>query len=384
MSLRSLFVMSVFLFGSTIFYAQQTINATLEHDSLTREYIIYLPADYSESEKLPMVFNFHGFTSDAVSQMFYGDFREIADREKFIVVHPQGTVQQASGETYWNAQWDDGPDDIGFTAALIDSMIINYEVNENRVYSTGMSNGGFMSYTLACELSDKIAAIASVTGTMTTLQVSTLCDSENTTPIMEIHGTADAVVPYGGDGNFMAPVDNVIDYWVENMNCNATPFSENLADSNMGDGSTVERYVYSSCDEDSSVELLKVIGGGHTWPGSAFVFGSTNLDINASEEIWRFFSQYELDGLISSDRQLSVEVDELAVFPVPAYDQLQLQFSSDSERSLRVYGVNGNLLLTKQLYAQSESIDIDSLAPGIYYLLIETGDHFISETFAKE
>jgi polyhydroxybutyrate depolymerase len=90
--------------------------------------------------------------------MFYGDFRTIADTAGFLLVHPLGTLDP-TGTTYWNSGWGGTVDDIGFTGALIDSIAEAYSVNLDRVYSTGMSNGGFMSYTLACSLSDRIAAI---------------------------------------------------------------------------------------------------------------------------------------------------------------------------------------------------------------------------------
>jgi len=160
--------------------AQQTINASINHDNLERSYIIYIPESYTGDDPVPVVLNFHGYTSNAQDQMGYGDFRTVADQENFLVVHPQGTIDPSSGQTFWNAQWFlDGVDDIGFVSALIDSLAGEYNIDLSRVYSTGMSNGGFLSHTLACELSDKIAAIASVTGSMTIIQTSLTCNPAN-------------------------------------------------------------------------------------------------------------------------------------------------------------------------------------------------------------
>jgi len=151
--------------------AQQTINGTLEHDGLMREYILYVPANYTGTEEVPLLFNFHGYGSNASQQMFYGDFRPIADTEGFIIVHPMGTVDN-TGTTHFNVGWGTSTiDDVGYTEALIDDLSSNYPIDAKRIYSTGMSNGGFMSYTLACELSDRIAAIASVTGTMNSMEL---------------------------------------------------------------------------------------------------------------------------------------------------------------------------------------------------------------------
>ena len=148
--------------------SQQTINASITHGGLQRDYILYVPTSYSAATSAPLVFNFHGYTSNANEQMWYGDFRPIADTAGFIIVHPNGTLDN-SGTSHWNVGWGGSTvDDIGFTESLIDNLSATYNIDNNRIYSTGMSNGGFMSYQLACELSDRIAAIASVTGSMST------------------------------------------------------------------------------------------------------------------------------------------------------------------------------------------------------------------------
>ncbi|MEL6972721.1 MAG: PHB depolymerase family esterase, partial [Bacteroidota bacterium] len=147
-------------------YGQQIINSSIQFDDLERTYLLYVPPSYTGDESVPLVLNFHGYTSNSGEQFFYSDFRAVADLNNFLVVHPQGT-QDSEGNTHWNVGWGGSTvDDVGFTAALIDSLAAEYNINPERIYSTGMSNGGFMSYQLACELSDRIAAIASVTGTM--------------------------------------------------------------------------------------------------------------------------------------------------------------------------------------------------------------------------
>ena len=144
---------------------QQTIDGSITFAGIQRDYILYVPEIYTPGEAVPLILNFHGYTSNAFEQLNYGEFRPIADTAGFIVVHPMGTVDLL-GNTHWNVGWGTSSvDDLGFTAALIDSLSAEYSINQDRIYSTGMSNGGFMSYHLACELSERIAAIASVTGT---------------------------------------------------------------------------------------------------------------------------------------------------------------------------------------------------------------------------
>ena len=178
--------------------AQQTIEDTIMYDGRMRTFILYVPESYQADVPAPLVLNFHGYTSNNLEQMFYGDFRPIADTAGFLIVHPMGTVDLL-GNTHWNVGWGSSTvDDVGFTNALLDTLSAEYNINQDRIYSTGMSNGGFMSYRLACELSNRIAAIASVTGAMTINTPST-CSPEHPMPVMEIHGTADSTVPYNGN-----------------------------------------------------------------------------------------------------------------------------------------------------------------------------------------
>jgi len=279
--------------------AQQTINGSVIHDGIQRDYILYIPAIYDGSADFPLVLNFHGFGSNANEQMFYGDFRDIADTEGFLLVHPQGT--SLNGSQYWNvgSPGSSGStiDDVGFTEALIDELANLYTINLDRVYATGMSNGGFMSFLLSCQLSEKIASIASVTGSMT-LDTYDNCNAQHPTPILQIHGTSDNIVPYNGNTGSLS-IDDVISYWVNYNNCDTNPTITTFPDLDPSDGSIVEHIVYTGGDNASTTEHMKVIGGGHTWPGSVFILPGTNQDINASNEIWEFFSRFDINGSLS-------------------------------------------------------------------------------------
>ncbi len=271
--------------------AQQTINGSITHGGLQRDYILYVPATYSAGTAVPLVFNFHGYTSNASQQIWYGSFTEIADTAGFIVIHPEGTLDN-SGNTHFNVGWGGSTvDDIGFTSALIDSISAEYSIDQNRVYSTGMSNGGYFSYHLACNLSVKIAAIASVTGAMSQY-TQAICNPSHPTPVMEIHGTADLTVPFND-------IISGLGYWRNYNNCNPIADTTIIPDLVLGDWSTVEHIVFDNGDNGVTTDLFKVINGEHTWPGSNFTMGVTNYDINASVEIWKFFSRYDINGLIS-------------------------------------------------------------------------------------
>lgn len=269
---------------------------SLKHDGIEREYNLYIPEGYDENTNWPLVINLHGRGSEMVEQMIYSGFNDLADEHKFMVAYPQGLVATTAGinATHWNADFGTGVDDVGFIDAMIEEIFNDFGLDNSRVYSTGMSNGGFMSYTLACQLSDRIAAIASVAGSMSGLGVQN-CNPERQVPVMEFHGTMDEVVPFEGISGGILPVPDVVDFWVNNNGCDNENFiEEELADIDKADSSTVTLYHYNLCDENNEVLLYKINNGGHTWPGSfnIAIFGNTNQDIDASALIWEFFNSY--------------------------------------------------------------------------------------------
>ena len=132
-ALLLLVLSSVFSISS---YSQETITAAITHDGIERSYILYVPANYTGKKPVPLLLNFHGYTSNATEQMFYGDFRPIAEEEGFLIVHPNGTLD-FSGNTHFNVGWGGSTvDDIGFTSALLDTIIAEYKIDKKRIYST--------------------------------------------------------------------------------------------------------------------------------------------------------------------------------------------------------------------------------------------------------
>jgi len=279
--------------------AQQTINDSIFYNNVYRSYIAYIPAIYNSSYSTPLLFNLHGRTGTALGAMYQADFRDIADSANFIIVHPQGLLDSA-GDTHWNVG-QSAVDDIGFLNSLYSYIVSNYNINLDKVYSAGMSNGGYMSYYLACNMSDKIAAIASVTGAMGPYTQLT-CNPMHPTPVLEIHGTEDTIV------SFNAMIPGIL-YWRDYNNCNLIADTTIIQDLVLGDFSTVKHIVYNNGANGVTSELFKVIGGEHTWPGSSFSIGITNYDIDASVEIWKFFSRYDINGLISTTSSVA-EVKE--------------------------------------------------------------------------
>ncbi len=355
--------------------AQTTLSGTIQSGGLTREYLLYVPAIYNGATAVPLVLNLHGYTSNNLAQSLYGDFRAIADTANFLIVHPNGTLD-AQGSRFWNTfGGSSSVDDVAFLSHLIDSLQAVYNIDPNRIYSTGMSNGGFMSYALACELNDRIAAIASVTGSMTAANLAA-CQPDRPVPVMEIHGTADNTVPYNGSAfsGFVA-IPTLVAAWVDFNNASPTPTVTQVPNTNTGDGSTVEHYRYTGGDLGSTVEHYKVIGGGHTWPGAVFNIGVTNQDINASREIWRFFRSYRLDELTA------VAAPETAgawsAFPNPAGDYVLLQtgMADATADVVRVYDAAGRLLISMRPPAGERPIRLRTgdWADGTYTVMIIDG-----------
>ncbi len=262
---HSILLSLFFLTGFSIF-AQNGVTYidSIKSNTIFRKYRLYVPNSYT-GQAVPLVFNLHGYTSNASQQQLYSNFMPIADTAKFIIIIPEGTAP--TGPQYWNAGFGPGANDVLFMNDLIDSLDLNYNIDLNSVYSCGMSNGGIMSYYLACNLPNRFAAIASVTGSM--INPWFTCAPNRPFPIMEIHGTNDATVPYNGDATF-ANIDTVIKKWSVHNNCNPTSTIYNVPDINTTDGATAINYKYTGGTNGAEVELYKVINGAHTWPGAAF------------------------------------------------------------------------------------------------------------------
>ena len=256
---------------------------TLEHDGLTREYIVYLPSTYDGSSALPVVLNFHGFGGLASDYITEADMRPQADSDTFLLIYPQGAC--LDGFSHWNASLPGGDnksdvDDLGFIGALIDQLTSDYNIDEERIYACGYSNGGMMSYALACYQSERIAAIGSVSGSM--LDQSSTCVPSHPMPLIKLHGTSDDVLPYNGGSDYTS-AQSTVDYWANFNNANTTADLET-------DGN-IEHYVYANGDSSVSVEHYKYIGEGHVW------FNTTYQGSNASQLVWDFFAQYDVNGL---------------------------------------------------------------------------------------
>jgi polyhydroxybutyrate depolymerase len=253
-----------------------------------RTALVHIPPGYDGTKPTPVVLNFHGYSGSPSQEEGLTLMDTEADSQGFVVVYPQGTGLLAS----WNAgaccgtAVSDNVDDVGFTGTLLDTLEQDLCVDETRVFVTGMSNGGFFSHVLGCEMADRVAAIAPVAGVM---GIST-CDPSRPVPIIEFHGTSDPLVPYDGDPAIgYTSVADTVAGWVQRDGCQGMPTTTY----NNGDATCV---TYSQCAQGAEVTLCTITGGGHTWPGGTPfpLLGATSTDISATDAMWTFFQQHPL------------------------------------------------------------------------------------------
>ena len=273
--------------GTSSLEPGEHLDLTLEHDGIERTYNLYLPAEHDGLDPIPLVFNFHGFTSDPAQQAFFSQLSLVADNAGFAVVYPAGI------ENSWNAgiccgdAMEQAVDDIGFARSLAAALGETLCIDERRIFSTGMSNGGYMSYRIACEVSDVFAAIAPVAGVLGIPPES--CNPERPVPVMHFHGTSDGLVLYEGGGTTGAPgVRETVTGWAERNGCEGEPMVTFEVD-------PVTCETWSDCAEDSEVVLCTAEGVGHCWPGQEFCpFGMSTTAIHASEAMAEFFAQHPM------------------------------------------------------------------------------------------
>ena len=354
-------------------HCQSYISQTIQYDGETRQYEVYVPEIYNGTVSVPLVFSFHGGSGTAAEQIGIGDLSSYADTANFIAVYPQALPDpNDGGSTNWIHKDPTTVDDVLFIDALIDVLADTYQIDLNRIYACGYSLGGEFTLSLACRLNSRIAAIGAVARTMQTYTYNN-CSPVHPTGVMTILGTADGISNYdgvffGGEQYYVSAAE-MHSFWASQNNCNANAVTTLVPDINATDGSTVERNTWSTAEGCAYVEELKVIGGGHDWPGS---FG--NADINATAELWQFLSRYNLNGLIDcTTTSLNEENGTnfgFNVYPNPVNALLEIELSEIANKEFELFNVFGNIVLRGELKSQKNSIDLSSLPTNVYFLKI--------------
>jgi polyhydroxybutyrate depolymerase len=273
---------------------------TIESGHRQRHYLVHVPRGYDPKRPVPVVLALHGaaMTGELMARMT--GLNDTADREGFVVVYPDGTGSVMT----WNSGGFSGrlaenrPDDVAFVADLLDDLAGRISVDQKRIYACGMSNGGMMCYRLAAELSDRIAAIAPVAGTVAIEK----SEPKRPVPVLHIHGRKDRIVPFeGSGGRFPAimkfkGVEESVTTWAKLDGCDPEPKTNEI--SMPGANSKITRKTFVDAAGQARVELIELKNGGHVWPGRGSklkITGEAPEGITANDLIWNFFRRFEMN-----------------------------------------------------------------------------------------
>jgi len=273
-------------------------SGKLLYQGWLRTYYLHIPKSYKSDHPTPLVLVLHGSGGSGSSIANVTHFNQLADKKGFIVVYPNGI----------NHHWSDSHsvfspqvDDISFVTALLDHLMKLRNIDSRRIYATGFSNGGMLTQTLACQLSDRIAAFASVAGTLPA-NLASSCKPKTPVSLLMFNGTSDRSVPYAGGkiagvGREVLSVYKTVQLWRHYNGCASKAKVEKLPNTIRSSGNQVEISRYLVCSGGSEVMLVTVKGGGHSWPGASENvkdYQGNASKINASAAIWNFFQRHVL------------------------------------------------------------------------------------------
>ncbi|MCH2560672.1 MAG: alpha/beta hydrolase-fold protein [Pseudomonadales bacterium] len=271
---------------------ENTQFCTLSIGGLMREFYLHLPENYSDQvPPLPVLISLHGGGDYADANMAYSGFRQLADQNSFVTIYPQGAIYEEKNSTGWNTEFE-GVDDITFLESVIDWTIENFNVQPKEFYAAGFSNGAFMAYHMACNLSHKIAAVAPVAGLMGITTYET-CNPIHSMSIIHLHGELDNVIYIDGGDEYLPLEDNgttsgVVTYWKNFNECNV--FEEEILQS---EGNLIGSVgVWKDCRDGMEINYWKLSQVGHEWESK----GEGEDVINVPTTIWNFVSQFNIDG----------------------------------------------------------------------------------------
>jgi polyhydroxybutyrate depolymerase len=359
--------------------AQSTITGSINVDGRNRTYRLRIPPAAISGEPLPLMVVLHGFTQTAAQIEEAYAMNAVADTAGFYVVYPNGTNTFLFLQG-WNASLaGGGVDDVHFIDELITSLGAAYSIDTSRVYATGFSNGGGMSVVLACALPGRIKGIAPVAAAIDPAN-GPLCRPALFRPLLQIHGTDDAVVAYGGSsGGFgppVAPAEAFFRAWIKTDACGA-PVISALPNIDATDFSTVTKAALSSCSSGQAYEFYRVVGGNHSVPGP----GGQNGDLYSSAAIWTFFRSQgaaspRLNSPLAANAPANASAaDALTLWPNPVSRQVNLLTQTDGAWTAAIYDLQGRQVALQNGSGQQAVLSLEGLGNGLYQVRVqgETG-----------
>jgi polyhydroxybutyrate depolymerase len=370
-------------FPQMVSYAQD-VTSSISFEGHLRDFRIFFPDNHSNKGEFPLVIHLHGYDWTSEGELEYSQLYQVTDTAGFVLVSPNAV------EKRWNSGLGDHPDwptpdvdDVGFINALLDTLIArDYYIDPDRIYVCGFSNGGIMSYRLACQLGHRFAAIASVSGLINKNEA-TNCSPDHPMPVLHFHGTSDMVTSQEGDEYFLS-ADQTMEHFAGLNNCVQID-TVLVPDIDTNDYCTVEKIIYSDCSDDSNILYYKVINGGHSWPGAVQDFnweGARSMDVNAGNEIIRFFNQFTLSSQTGSNKGPgSTAFCSIKNYPNPFTHKtdIELVLTKHSQVNLMIIDVlgaevatlvSGELNTGRHIYEW----DATGMDAGVYFIRIEAGD----------
>jgi len=315
-------------------------------DTVKREYLLHVPASYDGNDSVPLIIALHNGYGNAADFENMTDLSIKSDSEGFIVAYPNGT----GNPRMWNAgnccgdAMTDSVNDVGFISLLIDTLSEKYNIDSARVYAAGFSNGSILAYRLAAELSDKVTAIACMSGQM----MLDTCIPDNPVSIIHFHALDDNSVPYeggSGSGYDWPSVESVIDIWVEINECNDTP--ETIFDQA---GVVGKKWSGS----EANIIVYTVPTGGHAW---------VENPISATDLLWEFFSTGNAVPpdipTVINDRfnNANYQNDNIIIkFSAPFSTDNIITITSNRNENLKVmiFDIYGRLIKMEEIFGQGD------------------------------
>jgi polyhydroxybutyrate depolymerase len=366
MSFRYLFCFLLLTLQLRAQYQTRSLN----YDGQTRSYLLHVPNSYDGQTPYALIIALHGL-GDNMNNFKNVGFHLLADTARFLVAVPQALVDNAlTGQTAWNSgagafgiSLNPAVDDAGMLTALMDTLQADYTIDATRMYATGFSMGGFMSNRLACERGDRLAAIASVSGTIGgTLN----CAPAYKIPVAHFHGTADQTVAYTNNTYGNDP-EELFAFWADANQCAAAVAVDTLPNL-QNDGKQVVRFARRQGAYNTEVEFYQVIGGGHEWLTAA-------NDIAYTREIWRFFRRFQRQvqtSIFPAAAPLSVQL-----FPNPASDYIQVNVPEKFSGKISILDITGRAVQEEILHGVSHQVGISTLPEGLYSVRLSNGEESV-------
>lgn len=340
---------------------------TVDVDGVEREYRQYIPSGHTTAESVPLIIAMHGMGDD-ISNFSYVGFHSFADTARFICVFPQGLLSPLVGQSAWNngTLIASDADDISFLNRIIDSMYVNYNIDLSRVYACGFSMGAIMSNRLACQLPNRIAAIAPVCGALSSPDIAS-CNPGRALPVMMMNSTVDQLVPYAPASTpSLSSAQQTLDFW--NQNNNNTDSTITAQPDIADDTITVDKIAFTG--GGAPVNMWKQNDAGHQW-----LYTPVN-DVDATTEIWLFFR----DKVHPSPSAVGLTENAASIKLSTYYNGSQLVVNAAKNiQALQVMDIQGKVLYQTTGNSNQLRVELPNLSSQMLIIKVQVNGQWAAK-----